>query len=67
MGKVREKGFMVSKVQVQKAKTTVRVGSDCAFTNYSIPLESGPASGAYRGSLLWLVTVSLLEHQMEKF
>lgn len=44
----------VSKVQVQKAKTTVRGGggSDCAFTNYSVPLESGPASGAYRGSLL---------------
>lgn len=52
MGKVREEGFMVSKVQVQKAKTTVRVGSDRAFTNYSVPLESGPASGAYRGSLL---------------
>lgn len=44
--------FTVSKVQEQKAKTTVRVGSDRAFTNYSVPLESGPASGAYRGSLL---------------
>lgn len=52
MGKVREEGFMGRKVQVQKAKTTVCVGSDHAFTNYSVPSESGPASGAYRGSLL---------------
>lgn len=36
----------------KKAKTTVYVWSDHAFTNYSVPLESGPASGAYRGSLL---------------
>lgn len=52
MGKVREEGFMASKVQVEKAKTTVCVGSDHAFTYYLVPLESGPASGAYRGSLL---------------
>lgn len=36
----------------EKAKTTVYVWSDHAFTNYSVPLGSGPASGAYRGSLL---------------
>jgi len=50
---------MGSKVHVQKAKTTVRARSDRAFTNYSVPLESGPASGAYRGSLPSIVTVSL--------
>lgn len=35
-----------------KAETTVGVGADRAFTSYSVPLESGPSSGAYRGSPL---------------